>query len=74
MSPHSMSAASPLGNAFNLPGSGKRAALAGCGGDFDTAVIYTGEAIDMIHAIKPAAVIVRRVVTEAEATLARRFD
>jgi len=49
-------------------------AAAASAGDFDTAVIYTGEAIDMIRSIEPAAAIVHRVVTEAEAALARRFD
>jgi hypothetical protein len=43
-------------------------------GDFDTAVVYTGEAIDMIHSIEPAEAILHRLVAEAEAALARRFD
>jgi hypothetical protein len=43
-------------------------------GDFDTAVVYTGEAIDMIHSIEPAEAILHRVVAGAEAALARRFD
>jgi len=51
-----------------------RYAAAAAVGDFDTAVAYTGEAIDMIHSIEPAAAILHRVVSEAEAALARRFD
>jgi hypothetical protein len=46
----------------------------GGGRDFDSAVIYTGEAIDMIRSIEAVSAIVHRVVTEAEAALARRFD
>jgi hypothetical protein len=42
------------------------------GRDFDTAVVCTGEAMDMIHSVEPAAPILRGVV--AEAALARRFD
>ena len=51
-----------------------RYAAAAAVGDFDTAVVYTGEAIDMIHSIEPAAAILHRVISEAEAALARRFD
>ncbi len=51
-----------------------RYAAAAAAGDFDTAVVYTGEGIDMIHAIEPAAAILSRVVAGAEAALARRFD
>jgi nitronate monooxygenase len=51
-----------------------RYAAAAAVGDFDTAVVYTGEAIDMIDSIEPAAAILHRVVSEAEAALARRFD
>jgi nitronate monooxygenase len=47
---------------------------AAAAGDFDTAVVYTGEGIDMIHSVEPAAQILQRVVAEAEAALARRFD
>ena len=76
-----------LGNAFGLKWHGREDAMeaqidserahyaaAAAAGDFDTAVIYTGEAIDLIHSIEPAAAIVHRVVAEAEAALARRFD
>ena len=42
-------------------------------GDVDTAVLFPGEGIDLIHAVEPAGVIVERVVREAEAALARRF-
>jgi nitronate monooxygenase len=76
-----------LANAFGRKWHGREEALeahidterthytaAAAAGDFDTAVIYTGEAIDMIHAIEPAAAIVQRVVAEAKAALTRRFD
>jgi nitronate monooxygenase len=42
--------------------------------DYKTAVVFTGEGIDMIRAVEPAAEIVARVVAEAERALARRFD
>jgi nitronate monooxygenase len=42
--------------------------------DFDTAVVWGGEAIDLIHAVEPTGAIVSRIVAEAEAALARRFD
>jgi nitronate monooxygenase len=41
--------------------------------DYDTAVVWAGEAIDLIHAVEPAGAIVTRIVAEAEAALARRF-
>lgn len=40
-------------------------------GDFDTAAVIAGEAVDMIGDIPPAGEIVERVATEAEALLAR---
>jgi len=51
-----------------------RYAKAAASGDFDTAVIFSGEGVDMIHTIEPAGVIVERLVADAEAALARRFD
>jgi nitronate monooxygenase len=39
--------------------------------DFDTAVIFASEAVDLIHAVKPAARIVDDIVAEAQAVLAR---
>src|SRR5215475_565008 len=39
--------------------------------DFDTAVIFASEAVDLIHAVKPAAQLVDDIVAEAEAVLAR---
>jgi nitronate monooxygenase len=42
--------------------------------DFDTAVIWAGEVIDLIRAVEPAGAIVARIAAEAEAALARRFD
>jgi hypothetical protein len=51
-----------------------RYAAAAAARDFETAVVYTGEAIDMIHSIEPAEAILHRVVAGAEAALARRFD
>jgi hypothetical protein len=47
-----------------------RYAAAVAAGDFDTTVVYTGEAIDMIHSIEPAEAILHRLVAEAEAALA----
>jgi nitronate monooxygenase len=75
-----------LANAFGQKWHGREQALeaqiqteracyaAAAAGDFDSAVIYTGEAIDMIRSIEAVSAIVHRVVTEAEAALARRFD
>jgi nitronate monooxygenase len=56
------------------PGENARYAAAAAAGDFDTAVVFAGEGIDLIHAIEPARLIVERVMREAEAALARRFD
>jgi nitronate monooxygenase len=50
-----------------------RYAAAAAGGDVDTAVVFAGEGIDLIHAVEPARVILERIVGEAEAALARRF-
>ncbi|HJU18137.1 MAG TPA: nitronate monooxygenase [Stellaceae bacterium] len=55
------------------PGENARYAAAAEAGDVDTAVVFTGEGIDLIHAIEPARLVVERVVREAEAALARRF-
>jgi len=52
----------------------RRYAAAVTAGDFDTAVVYTGEGIDMIHSVAPAAKILAQVIAEAEAALAQRFD
>ena len=35
--------------------------------------MFAGEGIDLIHAVEPAAVILDRVMRDAEAALARRF-
>jgi nitronate monooxygenase len=43
-------------------------------GDFDTAVVWAGEGIDLIDKIEPAAAIVEQIAAEAEAALERRFD
>ncbi|HEV8678762.1 MAG TPA: nitronate monooxygenase [Stellaceae bacterium] len=42
--------------------------------DFDTAVVWAGEGVDLVHSVEPAGAIVARIAAEAEATLARRFD
>lgn len=42
--------------------------------DFSTAVVWGGESVDLIHAVEPAGAIVTRIVAEAEAALARRFE
>ncbi|MDE2457130.1 MAG: nitronate monooxygenase [Burkholderiales bacterium] len=39
--------------------------------DFDTAMVWAGEAVDLIDAVEPAAEIVRRIGREAEIALAR---
>jgi nitronate monooxygenase len=39
--------------------------------DADTAGVFAGEGMDLIHAVEPAAAILARVVREAEAALAR---
>lgn len=38
-------------------------------GDFDTAVVWAGEAVDQIRRVERAAVLVRRIASEAEALL-----
>jgi nitronate monooxygenase len=43
-------------------------------GDFDTAVVWAGEGIDLIDKIEPAAAIVEQIAAEAEGALKRRFD
>jgi nitronate monooxygenase len=40
-------------------------------GDADTAVVFAGEGIDLIHGVEPAAAILARVIREAEGALAR---
>jgi nitronate monooxygenase len=52
---------------------GARYAAAAASGDVDTAVVFAGEGIDLIHGVEPAGVILERVVREAEAALDRRF-
>ncbi len=37
-------------------------------------VVWGGEAIDLIGAVEPAGAILSRIVAQAEAALARRFD
>lgn len=46
-----------------------RYAEAAAAGDTDTAVVIVGEAIDMVHAVEPAAVILRRMTDQAETLL-----
>ena len=48
-------------------------AKARAAGEFDTATVNAGEAIDLIRAVEPAGEIVARVVAEAEAALAQQF-
>jgi nitronate monooxygenase len=50
-----------------------RYAAAAAAGDVDTAVVFAGEGVDLIHEVEPAAVILERVLREAEAALMRRF-
>lgn len=75
-----------LANSFSETWHGREAELAGdaaakahykeanAANDFDTSVVWAGEASDLIDRIEPAGAIVERIVAEAEAALARRFD
>jgi len=45
-------------------------AIAAQSGDYETAVVFAGEAVDLIDAVAPAGDILRRMVAEAEAELA----
>jgi nitronate monooxygenase len=56
------------------PGEHTRYAEAAEQADHDTAVVFAGEGIDLIHGTEPAAAILERVIGEAEAALARRFS
>jgi nitronate monooxygenase len=42
--------------------------------DFDTAVLWAGEGVDLVRSVEPAGAIVSRIVAEAEAALNQRFD
>ena len=55
-------------------GERERYAVAAAAGNFGTAVVFTGEGIDLIAAVEPAAAIVERSVGDAERALARRFS
>ena len=46
-----------------------RYAEAAARGDADIALVFAGEGIDLIHSVEPAAVILDRVVREAEVAL-----
>ncbi len=75
-----------LSNAFSAAWHGREAALAADAGeiarygaafaarDLDTAVVWAGEAADLIHGVEPAGAIVARIAAEAAAALSRRFD
>jgi nitronate monooxygenase len=52
----------------------RRYAAAAAAGDVDTALVFAGEGVDLIHDIEPARVILNRIVTEAESALAQQFD
>ena len=49
-------------------------AAAAAAADFDTAVVFAGEAVDLIDDVPPAAELVRRIGAEAEARLRGGFD
>jgi nitronate monooxygenase len=51
----------------------RRYAAAAAAGDVDTALVFAGEGVDLIHEIEPAEVILNRIVTEAESALAQQF-
>ncbi|HYZ42064.1 MAG TPA: nitronate monooxygenase [Stellaceae bacterium] len=76
-----------LVNRFSQTWHGREEALAAAGeaerahygaaaaaGDVGTAVVFAGEDVDLIHSVEPAGVILERIIREAEAALARRFD
>jgi len=52
----------------------RRYAAAAAAGDVDTALVFAGEGVDLIHDIEPAGVILNRIVTEAESALAQQID
>ncbi len=54
-----------------LPNEGPRYARAAEANDVDTAVVFAGEAVDLVHRIEPARDIVSGIVRDAEAALAR---
>ena len=71
-----------LANDFTAAWHGREAELVSCigtekerfwsamrDGDVSTAVVFAGEGVDLIHAIKPAAEIVREIAADAEALL-----
>lgn len=51
------------------PGERERYAAAAAAGDVETMAVIVGEAVDMVHAIEPAADILHRIVAEAERLL-----
>jgi nitronate monooxygenase len=57
----------------SLKDEAERYARAADAKEFETAVIFAGEAVDLIYDMKPAADIVRAVIQEAEAALARKM-
>jgi nitronate monooxygenase len=52
----------------------RRYAAAAAADDIDTALVFAGEGVDLIHDIEPAEVILNRIVAEAVAALAPQFD
>ncbi|HET7314618.1 nitronate monooxygenase [Salinisphaera sp.] len=76
-----------IGNRFTETWHGREAELTGeaaderrryheavARGDAETAVLFAGEAIDLIRAVEPAGTIVARLIREAETVLAGTFD
>ena len=51
----------------------RRYAAAAAAGDIDTALVFAGEGVDLIHDVEPARVILNRIVTEAQSALAQQF-
>jgi NAD(P)H-dependent flavin oxidoreductase YrpB (nitropropane dioxygenase family) len=43
----------------------------GASGDIEATCLYAGQSAGLVHDILPAGVLVRRIVAEAEATIAR---
>ena len=53
---------------------GRELGLARAAGDFDTAAVIAGEAVDLIADIPSAAEVIERIAREAEALLAGASD
>jgi hypothetical protein len=62
------------GPTSSFASSARSAAAQAAASDVDTALVFAGGDVDLIHDIKPAGVILNRIVTEAESALAQLSD